>query len=73
MWKATSGSLALRPELLPYALQIPSRDGHPALGYIPRLAFEYERTLTSKFVILHGTHGKPSQSSGGLVFLPMVE
>jgi hypothetical protein len=56
MWKATAGSLALRPELLPCALQIPSHDGHPALGYITRLAFDYERTLTSKLMLLHGTN-----------------
>jgi len=58
MWKATAGSLALRPELLPCALQIPSHDGHPALGYITRLAFDYERTLTSKLMLLHGTQRK---------------
>jgi len=68
MWKATAGSLALRPELLPCAplsqrlmslrLKIPSHDGHPALGYITQLAFDYERTLTSKLMLLHGTQRK---------------
>jgi hypothetical protein len=61
MWKATAGSLVLRPELLPYALQIPPRDGHPAFGYIPRLAFGYERTSTSKIVVLHGTLVKDTE------------
>jgi hypothetical protein len=55
MRKATSSSLALRPEVLPCTLQILSYDRHPVLGYITRLAFAYERTLTSKLMILHGT------------------
>ena len=58
MWKATSGSLALRSELSPCALQIPFRNGHPALGYTTRLAFSRGRTSTCKSMILHGTHKK---------------
>src|SRR3989304_4909306 len=58
MRKATSSSLALRPEVLPCTLQILSYDRHPVLGYITRLAFAYERTLTSKLMILHGTQQK---------------
>lgn len=64
MRKATASSLSLRPEVSPCALQIPPHDGHPALGYITRLAFDYERTepasggYTCKSMILHGTHEK---------------
>jgi len=56
MWKATSGSLALRSELLPCALQIPSLDGHLALSYTTRLALSRRRTSTCKSMVLHGTH-----------------
>jgi hypothetical protein len=66
MWKATTSSLSLRPEVSPRALQIPPHDGHPALGYITRLAFDYERTLTSKLMILHGTHKKADRQIGFL-------
>lgn len=58
MWKATSGSLALRSELSLCALQIPFRNGHPALGYTTRLAFSRGRTSTCKSMKLHGTHKK---------------
>jgi hypothetical protein len=58
MRKATSGSFLLRPELLPRTLQIPPLGGHPVLSYMTRLAFSHERTLTSKLMVLHGTHKK---------------
>ncbi len=64
MRKATSGSLSLRSERSPCALQILSRDRHPALGYITRRAFDYERTSTSTLMILHGTHKKAPDSTG---------
>ena len=71
MWKATSGSLALRSELLPCALQIPSHDGHPALGYTTRLAFSRGRTSTCKSMVLHGTQQKgPAIAEPFLIYMP---
>src|SRR3972149_3015478 len=72
MREATSSSLALRPEVLPCTLQILSYDRHPVLGYITRLAFAYERTLTSKLMILHGTQQKsPTPTTRDRALLPL--